>query len=77
MKRQFTVGGKAVTEEQEQAAMVRMKKAPFTCAEISAEVQSHGRTTAMRVADRLIQRERKAGNIKFDGRRWHWQGTYQ
>lgn len=77
MKRQFTVDGKPVTEEQEQAALARMKMASFTCAEIIAEVRSHGSSSAVRVADRLIQRERKAGNIKFDGRRWHWTGRAQ
>ena len=75
MKRQFTVDGKPVTEAQEQAAIARMRTGmPFTCAEITDAVRSHGSSSAMRVADRLIQRERKAGNIKFDGRQWNWTG---
>lgn len=54
----------------------------FTALELEVYVSTFGgvprdgKGTAMRVADRLIQRERKTGNIAFGrDRLWRWVAT--
>lgn len=79
----LTVLGFEITDEIESAVINRMKASEFTAAELEDVVietapkawVEHTPSFADRVADRLIQRERKAGNIDFTGveRRWRWQ----
>lgn len=56
----------------------RMKSSPFKAADIAAVAKVNGapRGCADRVADRLIQRCRKAGNIKVGSPypTWTWVG---
>ena len=60
----------------------RMKQAVFQSADIEQVCidmgiphhDGHSNYIAHRAADRLIQRERKAGNIAYVERRWHWVG---
>lgn len=69
--------GFEVTPEIETACLERMRRGPFTAGAISmaalrAGAPNDAKWTHARIADRLIQRERKAGNITFDGRAWSW-----
>lgn len=75
------VHGISVCDAQLGAALDRMKAGAFTLGDlvdclVSAGVplKSHvgflARDVAGRAADRLIQRERKAGRIVLDGRQW-------
>lgn len=60
------------------ALIARMKAAPFKAADIEAEAirlgvpcwSAHREPVAMRVADRLIQRERKAGRLRLQRPLW-------
>ena len=81
MKKLMTVFGYQVTEAQEKACVDRMHRGDsFSSADIEDSAQVAGVPRAggpfksdpvrMRLADRLIQRERKAGTIKRVGNRW-------
>jgi len=68
------VNGFQVTPEIESACLERMKR-PFRIADIRhaawrARKPGDPIFDEDRIADRLIQRERKAGNIKRDGTQW-------
>ena len=70
------VQGHTVTPEQEAAALAAMR-APFMAACVARVVAAAGVPsadyTANRVADRLIQRERKAGRIRLAPKPWRWE----
>ena len=79
------VGKYEFTDELISAAINRMKSNPFTSGDIESELHRCGVPNyigasycrifpVMRGADRLIQRERKAGNIKYENRQWTWIG---
>lgn len=64
------VHGLQITPEQERACLERMRKEKFIAAQITVTAINHGvpnflkyNFIANRVADRLIQRERKAGSL--------------
>ena len=68
--------GFTATPEIEAACLVRMRRGWFTAAQLADEVWVAPRATydiSYRVADRLIQRERKTGNIKRFGKGWKWK----
>lgn len=73
------VNGKEIEQSIVDACLARMKKEPFKAIEIEGICSRMGIETlygtAMRVADRIIQRERKAGNIELSNRPfWAWVG---
>lgn len=60
------------------ACVKRMKSLPFKAADIEAVAEVYGvpKWVACRVADRLIQRHRKAGSVKVGSPypTWTWVG---
>lgn len=76
------VYGHTVTEEIQVALLSKMKSGPFKASELEAEgvrlglptLSAHREPVAMRVADRIIQRERKAGRIELKRPYWVWRG---
>lgn len=62
-----------------EAVIERMKAEAFKASELEAVAVKLGvptrEGTAMRVADRLIQREKKAGNIALSRPYWAWVGA--
>lgn len=76
----FYVYGHTISDEVQSILIQKMKEGPFQASDIEAEAirlgvpimaESH-QPIAMRAADRLIQRERKAGNIEFRRPSWVW-----
>jgi len=68
--------GVTVTPAIERACMARMRAGWFTAAQLADVVWGAPKVsydTSYRVADRLIQRERKAGHIVRHGRGWIWR----
>ena len=67
--------GVIVTPEIESACLERMRAGWFVAVEIADIVAKLGIPWAIdyRVAGRLIQRERKAGNIVRHGKGWIWR----
>lgn len=68
--------GVTVSQEIQDECLARMKKQWFCAQHIQAIAQPFPRinsSIAMRIADRLIQRERKAGNIVRHGMGWIWK----
>jgi len=67
--------GYTVTVDVETKCIYRMKFMEFTHRAIEKEAIEAGadRFKAYRIADRLIQRERKAGRIKRRGKGWIWK----
>lgn len=72
--------GIEITEAQIEACLKRMRShGEFMAGDIAAHVIDRiadanskvREDVAYRLADRLIQRERKAGNIKFNGKYWN------
>ena len=72
--------GIEITEVQIEACLKRMRShGEFMAGDIAAHVvdriadanSSVRENVAYRLADRLIQRERKAGRIKYDGKYWN------
>lgn len=71
------------------AAIARMKRGPFQACQLVAFLEGQGvpayaerdgrklkfQPIACRVADKLIQKHRKAGDIKRDGREWFWASS--
>jgi hypothetical protein len=71
------VNGREVAQEVIDKCIFRMKSAPFKASEIETICANMGvesrHGSAMRLADRLIQRERKSGNIELKTRPyWFW-----
>lgn len=66
------VYGVEITPAQINTAVSRMKDGPFVAAWIEDELKLYGVPdhVAYRAADRIIQRERKAGHIMFNGGVW-------
>ena len=65
--------GFTVTPEVEAACLKRMRKSWFRAKQITDVAWDHPNVTfelAIRISDRLIQRERKAGNIMRFGGGW-------
>jgi len=77
------VHGHTVTEEIQSALLLKMKSSPFRAYTLEAEAVRLGlpsltankEPVAMRVADRIIQRERKAGNLEWRRPNWVWIGA--
>lgn len=72
------VNGYEVPRQIEDALMrrMRMERDPFRAQDLQLIAESGGAPVlgvSNRIADRLIQRERKAGNILFRDGRWSWQ----
>lgn len=76
------VYGHTVTNEHQAALIARMKAGTSRAADLEAEAirlglperSANRDPVAMRVADRIIQRESKAGNIEFKRPDWVWCG---
>lgn len=68
--------GVTITPEQEAAAIARMREGPFVSRNIEGALTRAGVVdvdrfpVVMRTADKLLQRERKAGRIRFEAGRW-------
>ena len=78
----INVYGFNVSPEIQALLIQKMKSAPFRAVDIENEAirlgvpVSHQREhVAMRLTDRLIQRERKLGNIELRRPVWVWVGT--
>ncbi len=79
---EFYVYGHAISVEIQEALVAKMKAEPFKASSIEAEAVRMGvpnltakrEPVAMRAADRVIQRERKAGNIELRRPSWVWVG---
>lgn len=74
------VNGKEVSQEIIDACVLQMKERKFKAMEIEALCTRMGvdwkSGDAMRTADRIIQRERRAGNIEVYQRPyWLWTGN--
>lgn len=71
----MNVHGVEITEDQIEQAHRRMMEAPFTANQIIATLERAGvpdkGDVAMRAADRLIQKARKAGKVEFRDRQWN------
>lgn len=74
------VYGLEITQQQIDAVIARMKLRHFTTSLLALAAYEAGAKrfngdldVSDRVADRLIQRERKAGNISKLGRGWVWR----
>jgi len=68
--------GYTLSPEVESACLERMRAGWFTAAQLADVVWATPKVsydTSYRIADRLIQRERKAGNIVRHGRGWLWR----
>lgn len=74
----MVVMGFEVGEDVVAAIISRMQNGNFVAGELEAIAIKMGvpeeKGTAMRVADRLIQREKKAGNAVFARPTWDWVG---
>lgn len=78
----FYVYGHTISEEVQSRLIEKMKQGPFQSLHIEAEANRLGipfvnqsrEPIAMRTADRIIQRQRKAGNIEFRRPNWVWVG---
>lgn len=70
------VNGQEVSPAIEASCMERMRQAPFKSASIVAAIDRAHKDflESYRTADRILQRERRAGNIEFDGKTWRWIG---
>ena len=70
----MNVLGFTVTSAIEAACLERMRAGWFTAEHIADVAYNYGVpwTKDYRIADRLIQRERKAGNIVRRGKGWQW-----
>jgi len=70
------VNGQVVHEHVILGCITRMKHARFKAADIEQAAIRSGcfEADAHRIADRLIQRERKLGNIVFSGGVWNRAG---
>ena len=70
----MNVRGIEITQEQIDVAVSRMKSVEFSFFEIVKLLEKAGVPGADgvsdRAADRLIQRERKAGNVRYIGKSW-------
>ena len=78
----MTVYGHEVTEEQEQAMLSVMQNDKWNMYDVEVAARKAGvpdsirppsqstKYPAMRAADRMLQRERKAGNIRYTGTHW-------
>ena len=77
----MTVYGHEVTEEQEQAMLSVMQNDKWNMYDVEVAARRAGvpdsigdthakRYPAHRAADRMLQRERKAGNIRYTGTHW-------
>lgn len=75
--------GVVITAEQ-QAAVVSLMAANrvFMAGDVEIWLQRNGvpdrvdrKPIAYRGADRLIQQQRKAGNITYENKRWRWVGA--
>lgn len=79
----MNVYGCVVTVAVQQAIVNKMKEGPFKASTLEAEACRLGvpastgdrEPAAMRLVDRLIQRERKAGHIAFSAGQWSWIGN--
>lgn len=79
----FYVYGHTISTEIQAALVAKMKAGPFRASNIEAEairlgvpyMAEHREPVAMRAADRVIQRERKAGNIELRRPVWVWIGN--
>ena len=69
------VCGYTVSPETEAACLARMRKEWFTALQVADTANDLGVPFAKdyRFADRLIQRERKAGRIERYGKGWIWR----
>ncbi len=71
----MNVHGVEITEEQIEKARQRMMEGPFTALQIIVVLERAGvpgnGDVAMRAADRLVQKNRKAGKIAFRDKQWH------
>jgi hypothetical protein len=66
----MNVNGCEIPQDVIDKVIARMKSGvPFTAGDL---VGASGHAEGYRLADRLLQRERKAKNIEFDGRSWRW-----
>jgi hypothetical protein len=69
------VTGRRIEPQQVNALLSRMRLREFTASQLALCAEKAGverGECAMRLADRLIQRERKAGNLSRIGRGWRW-----
>lgn len=79
---ELIVHGYSINEAIQAALVERMKEGLFKAEAIEKEACRLGvplfsekrEPTAMRTADRIIQRERKRGNIKLERPFWRWIG---
>jgi hypothetical protein len=78
-ERSVYVYGVLITQDAINAAIVRMQEKPFTATMITTTLKNNGieqrkrfEDVAYRAADRVIQQQRKAGNIAYDGKVWRW-----
>ena len=77
------VHGYTVSDDVQLALLMKMKSAPFRASALEAEAVRLGlpnltanrQPVAMRAADRIIQRERKAGNLELHRPNWVWIGA--
>jgi|JI10StandDraft_1071094.scaffolds.fasta_scaffold493015_3 hypothetical protein len=77
------VHGHTVSEDVQAALLAKMKSGPFKASALEAEAVRLGlpsltenrEPVAMRAADRIIQRERKAGNLELHRPNWVWIGA--
>ncbi|MES2935197.1 MAG: hypothetical protein V4805_17115 [Pseudomonadota bacterium] len=78
MNRKMTVQGFDVAPGQLAGLLGRMKEGAFSVTEIEALAKANGIPSkgdiAIRLAERLIRREEKAGNIMPSGQIWLWVG---
>ncbi len=69
-------GHEITSEEQAKVIAFMRQKGEFTAGELNRRCEEIGfvSTTAMRLADRMIQRQRKVGNISLiqNPLRWKW-----
>lgn len=75
------VHGFVVTPDVQRSLIARMMDRPFTAADIELEGLKNGVPGVLgghyvlnRVCDRVLQQQRKAGNIAREGRGWRWVG---
>lgn len=76
------VYGYAITAAIQATLLARMQQGPFVAGDIEAEACRLGvpqysptrEPVAMRAADRIIQREKRAGNLVFERPLWRWIG---
>lgn len=79
---EFYVYGHTISVDIQEALLAKMKTGPFKASNIEAEAIRLGvpnlserrEPVAMRAADRVIQRERKAGNLELRRPLWVWVG---